>query len=84
MANQMRRAAVSVTSNIAEEFNREHSKEKVQFYAMARGSVGEVQSQLHVARDASFLSQSDFHTMYDQSVHVHKLINGLIKSSKRV
>ncbi|KKR76512.1 MAG: hypothetical protein UU21_C0008G0019 [Candidatus Levybacteria bacterium GW2011_GWA2_40_8] len=51
LVDQMRRAAISITSNIAEGFSRQGKKEKLQFYFMARGSLTELQNQLLVARN---------------------------------
>ena len=50
LVSQMRRCAVSITSNIAEGFSRQSYKEKVQFYSISQGSVTELQSQLLIAR----------------------------------
>ncbi len=79
---QLRRAAVSITSNIAEGFSRGTYKDKIRFYEMALGSVTEVQNQLLIARDIDCLQAELFQTLADQSVIVHKLINGLIKASR--
>lgn len=81
ITNQMRRAAVSITSNIAEGFSRRSNKEKTQFYYMALGSLTELQSQLVIARDIKYLDISDFDKVSKQTIVVSKLINGLIKSS---
>ncbi len=80
---QMRRCAVSITSNIAEGFSRGSYGEKVQFYTMALGSLTELQSQSFVARDVGFLSSEAFEQFAQQTVQVHKLLNGLIRSSKQ-
>ena len=72
LTSQMRRAAVSITSNIAEAFGRQASKDKVRFYLHARGSCYEVQSQGYVARDLNYLPPADFaelHQRLDQIVH---------------
>lgn len=82
LINQMRRAIVSVTSCIAEGFSRQSSKEKVQFFKMAQGSLIEIQNQLLIARDVKYLTQEDFLKAADQSVIVHKLLNGLIKATR--
>lgn len=79
---QLRRAAVSITSNIAEGFSRISYAEKIHFYSMALGSVTEVQNQMLIARDVEYVAQEDFISVEKQSVKVHKLINGLIKSSR--
>lgn len=82
LVSQMRRCAVSITSNIAEGFSRQSYKEKVQFYAMALGSVTELQNQLLVARDVGYLAHASFVPIAEQSVKVNKILNGLIRTSK--
>lgn len=79
IVNQMRRAAVSITSNLAEGFSRQSPKEKIQFYAMAQGSLTELQNQSLISRDVGYLPNLVFKDLEEQSEHVHKLINGLIK-----
>lgn len=82
LTNQIRRAVVSITSNIAEGFSRNSYKEKIQFYSMALGSVTEVQNQLLIARDISYITQDKFKKLAEQTIVVNKLLNGIIKSSK--
>jgi four helix bundle protein len=82
LTDQMRRAAVSITSNIAEGFSRRSKKEKAQFLYMALGSVTELQNQLMIVKDISYISADTFQKLTDKTVIVSKLINGLIKSSK--
>ena len=82
LTNQMRRAAVSITSNIAEGFSRQSYREKVQFYSIAQGSNTELQSQLIVAKDVGYLNKNAFDEIAYQSIIVHKLLNGLIKKSR--
>ena len=79
LTNQLRRAGVSISSNIAEGFSRNSLKEKVQFYSTALGSLTEVQSQLMIARDIGYLEIKKFNSLYDQAIVISKLINGLIK-----
>lgn len=78
---QLSRAAVSITSNIAEGFSRKSSKEKRQFYTTALASLTEVQNQLLIAKDVEYISKENFNTLAQQSVYVSRLINGLIKSA---
>ena len=84
LVSQMRRSIVSVTSNIAEGFSRQSYREKVQFYSMAQGSLTELQNQMIVARDVGFLASEKYQQLFQQSVTVHKLMNGLIKKSKEL
>jgi len=79
---QIKRCAVSITSNIAEGFSRQSYKEKIQFYSIAQGSVTELQNQILIARDVKIITKDRFQKVAQQSVIVHKLINGLIKKSK--
>lgn len=79
---QMRRCVVSITSNIAEGFSRQSYKEKIQFYSIALGSVTELQNQLVIAKDIGFIKEQDYQLVDIQTIIVHKIINGLIKSSK--
>lgn len=84
LVGQMQRAAVSITSNIAEGFSRRSYKEKLQFYSMAQGSVTELQNQLLIARDVDYLRKPNFNEIAEQSIKVHKIIGGLIKKSKSI
>lgn len=83
LTSQLRRAVVSISSNIAEGFCRTSPKEKIQFYSIALGSTSEVQNQLLIAKDVGYMSKPHFDKIAAQSVTVHKLINGLIKSTKK-
>lgn len=82
LTNQIRRAAVSITSNISEGFNRISPKEKLQFYFIALGSLGEVQSQLLIAKDVGYIKMELFDKMYLQSISAQKLLNAFIKSTR--
>ena len=82
LVEQMRRCAISITSNIAEGFSRKSYKEKIQFYSMALGSSTELQNQLLVSRDVGYITNEKFHEIAEQTVEVNKLINGLIKGSR--
>ncbi|MCX6735923.1 MAG: four helix bundle protein [Candidatus Parcubacteria bacterium] len=83
ITSQMRRCAVSITSNIAEGFGRFSYKEKVQFYAIARGSITELQNQLLISKDIGYLSKSEFERIAKKTVDTHKMLQGLIKSSQK-
>lgn len=84
LTNQLCRAIVSFTSNIAEGFSRFTYKDKLKFYIISAGSLTEVQNQLLIARDVSYLSKIDFDRLSAQSIQVSKLINGLIKKTKSI
>lgn len=79
LTSQMRRAVISITSNIAEGFSRNTAKDKCQFYSMAHGSLTELQNQLIVGRDIGYMSKEEFNKLANQTIVVHKLITGLKK-----
>jgi four helix bundle protein len=82
LVDQMKRCSVSISSNISEGFSRQTKKEKVQFYYMSKGSLTELQNQLLVAKDVEYLSKQQFNELAQQTILVHKLLNGLIKTSE--
>jgi four helix bundle protein len=82
LIDQMRRAASSITANIAEGFGRQGYKEKIQFYYIAQGSLTEVKNQLLIARDVGYLNDENFQTLSSQANEAHKLLQGLITKSK--
>lgn len=82
LVSQMRRAAVSITSNIAEGFSRFSYKEKVQFYAISLSSLSELQSQLLVARDIPYLTKEKFEAVYNLSFDVQRMLRRLITTSR--
>jgi len=84
LVDQMRRAVVSVTSNIAEGFGRQTYKEKVQFYYIAQGSLTELKNQLLIARDIGYGKKGDFQVLAEQANLAHKLLIGLIRKSKEI
>lgn len=80
--NQMRRAVVSVSSNIAEGFSRNSYKEKHQFYSQSSGSLTELYDQLLVSRDVSYLSDVKFKEVKEKIISVQKLLNRLLAKTK--
>ncbi|MBU4348118.1 four helix bundle protein [Patescibacteria group bacterium] len=82
LTNQMRRAAISITSNIAEGFGRQGYKEKIQFYYISQGSLIELKNQLLIAKDIGYLKQTDLQQIAEQANCTHKLLQGLISKSK--
>ncbi len=82
LVNQMRRAAVSITSNIAEGFSRNSYKEKVQFYSISLGSLTELQNQILIGKDITYIGMTSFQELSDLTIKVNKILNGLIKKSR--
>ena len=78
LRDQIRRAAVSIPSNIAEGFSRHSNKEFIQFLFIAKGSTAEVQSQLYTALDQDYIPQGEFDTIYGQIEVVAKQLSRFI------
>ena len=79
LRDQIRRAAISITSNIAEGFDRGGNREFVQFLAIARGSASELKSQIYTALDVGYVDQKEFAELYQLAHSVVLLIGGFIK-----
>lgn len=82
LRDQIRRAAVSVMSNIAEGFNSRTQKIFIDLLGRARGSAAEVQSQLYLARDREYISKGEFSEAYDLADTASRQIHGLIRYLK--
>jgi four helix bundle protein len=79
LRDQIRRAAISVLSNIAEGFERGGDREFHQFLATAKASLGEVKAQLYIALDAKYVNQNQFDSLYALASDATKTISGLMK-----
>jgi len=84
LTNQMRRAAISITSNITEGFGRQRYKEKIQFYYLAQGSLTELKNQIIAAKDINYLDSDNFNQLIEQADLSHKILQGLITKSKEL
>ena len=80
IVDQLRRAASSVTANIAEGFERYHFNDKIKFYYQARGSVAEVQNFLLLSQDLGYIAIQKCEDLNKQADTIRQLINGLIRS----
>jgi len=78
LRDQIRRAGVSIISNIAEGFERGGTAEFVQFLSFPKGSAGEVRSQLYVAKDQGYLTSEDFDRLMELASEISHLIGGLM------
>lgn len=81
LTSQIRRAVVSITSNLAEGFGRATWRDKNHFYQIAFGSIIELRNQLLVARDVGYIRESVFGPLEAQAIKVERICRGLIKKS---
>ncbi len=79
LKDQIRRATVSIVSNIAEGYERGGDKEFLQFLAVAKGSCGEVRAQLYIALDQSYINDEQFRIISNKALEISRLLSGLIK-----
>ncbi len=78
MIDQLRRASVSIVSNIAEGYERNGNKELVQFLSFAKGSAGEIRAQLHIARELEYINENQFKELYEKISALSKMLAGFI------
>ena len=81
LISQLRRAAVSISSNIAEGFGRNSRREKQRFYEISQCSLTEVQNELLISKDVGYMTATDFQEIAKHTIVIHKLIAGLKKSA---
>ena len=79
LITQINKSTGSIMDNIAEGFERDGTREFVQFLSIAKGSCGEVRSQLHRASDRGHLSQDDFLILHEQCLKIIRMIRGLMR-----
>ncbi len=79
LGRQIRKASVSISSNIAEGFERNTDKEFVYFLYVAKASAGEVRSQLYLALDLKYIDETEFSELKQEIESISKMVSGLIK-----
>lgn len=82
LTSQIRRAGVSVTSNIAEGFARDSLADKARFYTIAHASISEIFAQLLIARDIGYIDVLSYAELEKQGNLTYRLLGGLIRSTK--
>jgi four helix bundle protein len=80
LADQLRRAAISISANIAEGYGRWHIKDKCQFYRFALGSTTECVALIDAARDTNLINSDQYNSLLENLDHIARLVNGLIRS----
>ena len=79
LVRQLRRASISISSNIAGGFERNTDKEFIYFLYVAKASAGEVRSQIYLALDLNYISEIEFDELFEKVSDISKLISGFIK-----
>ena len=78
LRDQIRRAAVSIVSNIAEGFEGQNNRTFVRYLYIAKASCGEVRSQAYIALDQHYISQQEFNDIHVQATEISRLLAGFI------
>lgn len=79
LTNQLRRAAISVPSNIAEGRSRRSTRDFMRYASIAYGSLAEVETQLQISANLGYATETELKPLYDQTSAVSRMLNGLIK-----
>ncbi len=82
LQSQIRRATISIPSNIAEGCGRNHRKDALHFFYIARGSAYELETQVYLSNDLSFIDDNELNELLKQIEKVRKLLSGLINYYK--
>jgi four helix bundle protein len=82
LTSQIRRSAISIPSNIAEGAARESNKEYLRFLYISQGSISELDTQLFIACNLTFLSKEDYTVIAEKLISIRKMLAGLIKFRK--
>jgi len=80
LVSQMRRAAVSIPSNIAEGKGRMTDRERAHFYLQARGSLLELETQILIARELNYMPEAEAGVLLESSEEIGKMLNGLVQA----
>jgi len=84
MQDQVQRAALSIPSNVAEGYERNSNKEFVRFLNIAKGSCGELRTQLYISRKLDFLNKTEFDHLIGEAKEISAMLHGLSRAvSKR-
>jgi four helix bundle protein len=82
LSMQLKRAAMSISLNLAEGFNNQYKKDKIRYYRIARGSMHECVPGLTISYWQNFIDEKEYRNMYDESFELSRMVSGLIKSIK--
>lgn len=84
LKDQIRRAAVSIASNIAEGSEKSSSKDYVRYLNIAKGSIAELLTQLIIAKEIGYINEQQYRMFYEKYTEIMKMLVGLIKSKSKL
>lgn len=84
LRDQVRRAAISIPSNIAEGDERDSNKEAIHFFHIAKGSLAELRTQLEIAMEIKYLDEVTFVELDDRLMELGNMIGAIIRARRRV
>lgn len=79
LRDQLRRASISIMSNISEGFERKGKKEFIHFLYLSKGSAGEIRSQSYASLDLQYINKSEFDKLFSDVESISKSLSGFIK-----
>ena len=82
LTSQIRRSSISIPSNIAEGFGRESNRDFLRFLNISIGSLFEMQTQLEIAKNISYLNEDEFNNLYEDSREVERMLVSFINKLK--
>lgn len=82
LVSQMRRASVSIPSNISEGYSRGHKLEYLQFLRISFGSGAELETQLLIAKEMKYITEEDFNKANDLLIEIQKMLNKMVSNLK--
>lgn len=82
LKDQIRRAAVSIVSNISEGFERDSNNQFIYFLLVAKGSAGELRAQIYIAKNQNYITQEEFELLNTKVIEVSKTIGGFVNYLK--
>ncbi|MEN2486978.1 four helix bundle protein [Flavobacterium sp. B11] len=82
LTSQIKRSSISIPSNIAEGYGRESNKELLRFLSISIGSLFEMQTQLEIAKNISYLKEDDFNNLYEDTREIERMLVSFIKKIK--
>ncbi len=82
LRNQMRRASLSIASNIAEGYERNSTKEFIRFLLISKGSISELRTQIEISKEINYINQEIFDNIENKCCKIGSMITNLIKARK--